>query len=176
MSFISIPDSLIQVGKSITRTLMKTYVKDSLDDLDSRMSALEGASGKIIIFDEIVLNASSLSGGGTITGLDLFRAASDFNLTEAKVWIFTKGALTGNLEIDIQVSSSADFTSSNSVFTTKPKIVYSTASDYDESANAVFNVSFQSVSIGDYLRLDVSEVPSGGSIGKFGVYIIGEAV
>ena len=36
MAFITLPDSLIQVGKTITRTLFKTYIKDNLDDLDTR--------------------------------------------------------------------------------------------------------------------------------------------
>ena len=175
MAFTTIPDSIISVGKSITRTLFKTYIKDNLDDLDSRITTVEGAAGKIVVFDEVVINASALSSGGTVTGLDMWRASADFSLTDAKVYIFTKGSLTGNLEFDIQKSSSADFTSSVSVFTTKPKIVYSTASDYDESSNAVFDGTNKEISAGDYLRLDVSELTSGGTIGRFGVYLIGEA-
>ncbi|MCK5375381.1 MAG: hypothetical protein KAJ40_08850 [Alphaproteobacteria bacterium] len=173
MAFSTLPDSLIQVGKAITRTLFKTYVKDNLDDLDSRMTTIEGSASKIIIFDEVVINASSL--GSTITGLDVYRAASAYDLTDAKVYIFTKDGLGGTLEIDIQKSSSADFTSSVSVFTTKPSIVYSGASDYDESANTVFDATNKSILAGDYLRLDVTSLPTGGSIGKFGVYLIGEA-
>jgi hypothetical protein len=173
MAFTTIPSGSLDVGDPLKKELMD-LIKSNQDDLDSRVSAVEGNAGKIVIFNEVVLNAASLSGGGTITGIDLYRAESNFNLTDAKVYIFTKGSLTGNLEIDVQLSSSADFTSSNSVFTTKPKIVYSTASDYDESANTVFNGTYQSITAGQYLRLDVSEVPSAGTIGKFGIYFIGE--
>ena len=173
MAFTTIPASDLDIGDPLKKELLD-LIKSNQDDLNSRITAVEGSAGKIIIFNEIILNAATLSGGGTITGVDLYRAESDFNLTDAKVYIFEKGSLTGNLEIDVQLSSSADFTSSNSVFTTKPKIVYSTASDYDESANTVFNGSYQSITAGQYLRLDISEVPSAGTIGKFGVYFIGE--
>lgn len=174
MAFTTIPLSLIAVGKSITRTLWSTYLKDSLDDLDTRLATLEGSVGKIIPFDEIVISAATLASGGTITGLGYWRAPSGFNLTGAKVYIFTKGSLTGNLEIDFQVSSSADFTSAVSVFTTKPKIVYSTASNYDESTNAVFDATAKIITEGEYLRFDVTELPTGGNISKFGIYLIGE--
>lgn len=174
MAFSTLPDSIIQVGKALTRTLFKTYIKDNLDDHESRLSDVEASIGKIVVFDDLVINAASLESGGAITGLDVFRAPSDFNLLDAKVYIFEKGSLTGNLEIDFQVSSSADFTSSVSAFTTKPKIVYSTASDYDESANAVFDNTNKVIEEGDYIRFDVTELPTGG-LGKFGVYLIGEA-
>lgn len=174
MAFTSIPDSLIQVGKAITRTLWKTYVKDNLDDLNTRAAALEASVNKIIIFDEIVLNAAGLKDGGTITGLDIYRVPNDFSLTDAKLFIFEKGALTGNLEMDIQKSTTPDFTTSISVFTTKPKIDYSTASDFDESSNTVFNSTNQQVVEGDYLKFNITELPSSGPIGKFGIFLVGE--
>lgn len=173
MAYTSIDTNDLDIGSPIKKELLD-LIKSNEDDLDSRATALEGNANKIVIFNEIVRNAATLSGGGTVTGLDLYRCEGDFNLTDCKIAIFTKGSLTGNLEIDVQIASSADFTSSNSVFTTKPKIVYSTASDYDESANTVFNPSYQSVSAGDYLRLDISELPSGGTISKFIIYFLGE--
>ena len=174
MAFNTISSSLIAVGKAITASLFTT-VKDNFDDLDTRMTGLEGAAGKIIIYDEIVVNAATLASGGTITGLDIWRSPSTFNLTDAKVYIFTKGSLTGNIEIDVRISSSPDFTANVSAFTTKPKVVYSTASDYEVSANTVFDNTNKVISAGDYIRLDISELPGGGTIGKFGVYLIGEA-
>lgn len=174
MAYVSIPSSLRQVGKA-TRKELFDQIHDNLEDLNTRSTVLEGNAGKIIVFSEIVLNASSLGSGGTITGLDMYRAAANFTLTDAKVWIFTKGSLTGTLEIDVQVSSSADFTSSVSVFTTNPSIDYSTASDYDESSNSVFDNTNKEISAGDYIRLDVSELPANGTLGKFGIYLIGES-
>lgn len=174
MAFNSLPDSLIQVGKAITRTLFKTYIKDNLDDLNTRTLALEGSVNKIVIFDEIVINAATLESGGTITGLDVYRVPSDFQLTDAKIFIFQKGSLTGTLEMDIKKSSTPDFTSATSVFTTQPSIDYASASDYDESNNTVFNVGAQSVVEGEFLRFDITELPSGGTLTAFGVYLVGE--
>ena len=175
MAYNTIPSTLIQVGKAITRTLFSTYIKDNLDDLNSRILTVEATGGKVIIFDEIVINAATLESGGSISGLDIYRIPSSFDLIDAKIYIFEKGSLTGNLEMDIKVSSSADFTSAVSVFTTKPKIDYSTASDYDESTNAVFDITNKVMTAGEYLKLDITELPANGSIGKFGVYLIGEA-
>jgi hypothetical protein len=173
MAFTTIATSALDVGDPVTKELLD-LVKSNEDDLDTRMTAVEGSTGKVVIFNEVVINAATLTAGGTVTGLDLYRAESAFNLTEAKVYIFEKGSLTGNLEIDIQLSASADFTSSNSVFTTKPKIVYASASSYDESANTVFNGTYQSITAGQYLRLDISELPAGGNIARIGIYFIGE--
>jgi len=172
MAFTSIPDSIIQVGKAITRTLWKTYVKDSLDDLNTRTLGLESTAGKIFVYDEIVKNTSSMS---SYAGLDIWRAPAGFSLTDAKIYIFTVGALTGTLEMDIKKSSSPDFTAAVSVFTTKPSIDFSTASDYDVSTNAVFDSTNKIISTGDYLKLDMTSMPSNGIVGQFGVYLIGEA-
>lgn len=171
MAFNSIPSSLIQVGKAITRTLFSTYVKDNLDDHESRLASLEGTAGKIVIFDELISNATSFS---TLTGLAMYRAASDYTLTDCKIAIYTKGSLTGTLQIDIKVSSSTDFTSAVSVFTTKPSIAYAGASNYDESTNAVFDLTNKVISAGDYLRFDITSMPASGTLGKFNVYLIGE--
>lgn len=173
MAFTSINTNDLDVGDPIKKELLD-LIKSNQDDLDTRVTGLAANANKIVIFNEIILNAASYGSGATVTGLDLYRCESDFNLTDCKIWIFEKGSLTGNLEIDIQVSSSADFTSSSSVFTTQPLIDYSTASSYDESTNTVFNPSFQSVSTGDYLRLDITELPASGTLGKFGIFFIGE--
>jgi len=171
MAFITMPDSLIQVGKAITRTLFKTYVKDNLDDLDSRVSSVEGAVSKIVIFDEIVINAATLESGGSVTGLDIFRVPSGFTLIDAKVYMFLKGSLTGTLQMDVQKSTSPNFSSSVSVFTTKPSI---TVNNYAVSSNSVFNGAAVVVE-GDYLRLDITTLPGGGNISSFGVFLIAEA-
>lgn len=173
MPFISIPDSLISVGKAVTRTLFRTYVKDNLDDLNSRVLSIENTQGKLVIFSEIVINASSFS---TLSGLAVYRVPESYILQDCKIWIFEKGALTGNLEIDIKKSSSPDFTSASSVFTTEPLINIGTASNYAESTNAVFNVSQSTVNEGDYLRFDILSMPTNGTLGKFGIYLTGEAL
>lgn len=174
MSFSSIPSSIIAAGKSATTTLF-SLIKSNQDDLNTRLTLVEAGANKIIVFDNLVINAATLASGGTATGIALWRAPSNFTLTDARVYIFTKGSLTGNLEIDFKKSSTPDFTSSVSVFTTKPKVVYSTASDYEVSSNAVFDATNANISQNNFIRFDVTELPSGGSIGKFGIVLYGEA-
>lgn len=174
MAFSSIPDSLIQVGKAITRTLFKTYIKDSLDDLDSRINTIEGSASKIIIFDDLVRNAATLVNSSTITGIAYYRVGSSISLTDCKIGIFTKRSLTGNLRVDIKKSSSLDFSSAVSVFTTQPEIDYGTASNYDESANAVFDNVNKDLQDGDYIRFDVTSLPSDDALGNFTIYLIAE--
>ena len=172
MAFLTIPDSIIQVGKALTRELFKTYIKDSLDDLDSRVGLVEGSVNKIVIFDGLVSNASSAT---SLTGILFHRVQSGFNLTDCKVAIFNKGSLTGTLSVDVQKASSPDFTSSVSVFTTAPSIDFSTASSYDESSNAVFSLTNKVLVEGDYLRIDVTSLPTSGVLSRFQLFLIGEA-
>lgn len=171
MAFNSIPSSLIQVGKSITRTLWSTYVKDSLDDLDSRMTQVEQSAGKIIIFDELVYIPSA---GSSVTNIARYRAASSYDLTDCKVAVGLVSGLTGTLEVDIKTAASPDPTSATSVFTTKPSVAYSGASNYDESSNAVFDLTNKVITAGEYIFLSFSSLPSGGAAGAIQIYLIGE--
>ena len=171
MAFSSLSSTLIQVGKAIKAEIFST-LKSNQDDLNTRLSTVEALAEKVIVFDGIVLNASSAT---SLTGLGLYRVANSFTLLDAKVGVFDiSGGFTGNLEIDILKSSSADFTSGVSVFTTKPSLDFSTASSYDESTNTVFDVNNNDVVEGDYLRLDVTQLPNE-VLGRFVVYVIGES-
>lgn len=170
MAFSSLSSALIAVGKPIVASIFST-LKSNQDDLNTRLSTVEASVNKIIFFDGTMINASDYA---SATGLIFHRVTASIDLTDAKVAIFDKGAVSsGTLEIDIQKASSPDFTSSVSVFTTKPSLDLSVASNYTESSNAVLSVSNKALSEGDYIRLDVSSLPSG--LGKFQIYVIGEA-
>ena len=170
MAFNSIPDILIQVGKAVKRDIF-TLVKDNDDDLNSRLNTLESNANSNLIYSGLITNAVSAN---SFSGLMIHRVETSINLIDCKIAIFTKGSLTGILEVDIQRSSSPDFTSSVSVFTTRPSIDYSTAIDYAESSNAVFDNGQIALSEGDYLRLDVTSLPTSGVISKFVFYLNGE--
>lgn len=171
MAFSTISSTVIQVGKAITGSLW-TNVKDNFDDLDSRLTTVEGATNKIVVFDSTVVNASAST---TLTGLAHYRAQAAFDLTDCKIGIFTKGSLTGTLQIDIKKSSTLDFTSSVSVFTTKPSLAWASISNYEESSNAVFDATNKTLAEGDWLRFDVTSMPASGVLGAFTLYLIGEA-
>lgn len=146
-------------------------IKDNFDDHESRISALEANDKRIIVFNATVYNAASFS---TATGLAFYRAIQDFTLTEAIITIFTKGSLTGTLEIDIKKSTSLNPVGFGSVFTTKPSITYASASDYDDSINAVFDITNKSVAQDEWLRFDISQTPASGIISKFHLILKGE--
>jgi len=173
MAFSSIPDSIIQTGKAITRTLFKTYVKDNLDDLNSRVLSVENTQGKLVIFNEIVVNSASFS---DLTGFAVYRVPEAYTLIDCKIYIFDKGSLTGTLEVDIKKSATSNFTGAPSVFTTEPAINVGTSPSYTVSSNAVFNGSQSGVVEGDFLRFDITSMPTNGTLGKFGIYLIAEAV
>lgn len=170
MAFISIPSALIQVGKPLIKLLFD-YIKDDLDDLDSRVGLVEGSAFKKEVYDHVL---RSRGNSATLTGFNVTRMDSAFDLTDAKVIIGDiTGSFTGTLEFDIRKSSTRDFTTSVSVFTTKPSIDMTTAVDYQESVNAVFDTNNNSVVEGDWLRLDISSMPSP-RLNCFNVYLIGE--
>lgn len=171
MAFQVINSSEIEVGDPIKAELF-TKIKNSLDDHETRLSSQESSQKRIIIFDSLILNAASAN---SFTGLMAANAPQDLILTDCYVQIFEKGSLTGALEIDIKRNTTPDNTGMVSVFTTKPKITYASASDYDKSVNQVFNPSQSTITSGHHLRLDITELPASGVIGRFIVYLIGEA-
>ena len=171
MAFTTLPDSLIQVGKAVTRTLFKTYIKDNLDDLDSRMTSIEGSAGKIVVIDCLVYVPTT---GSTLAVFARYRAASAYNLTDCKVAVGPVSGLTGTLEIDVKTANSPDPTSATSVFTTKPSVAYSGASAYDESSNAVFDATNKVITAGEYIFLEFTSLPSDGPAQDVHIYLIGE--
>lgn len=170
MAYSAITSTEVQVGKPVTSSLF-TKVKDNFDDHESRILAVEAVTSQVVIFNFPILTAVTAS---TLTGVTYWRCPFDVTLTDCKVVAYEIGSLTGDLELDVKKNTSPDSTGMTSVFTTQPSLDYGTASDYDESSNAVFDASEQDVSAGEWLRLDITSLPSGGVVGKFNVYLVGE--
>lgn len=170
MAFEVINSAEIEVGDPVKAELF-TKIKNSLDDHETRINAQESSANRVIIFDALILNAVSAN---TLTGLMAGNAPQQITLTECYVQIFEKGSLTGTLEIDIKRNTTPNNTGMTSVFTTKPKITYASAADYDKSSNQVFNGAQATITAGDHLRLDITQLPGSGTIGKFIVYLAGE--
>jgi hypothetical protein len=168
MAFDSIASSLYEVGKAIKKELFQKIVLNQAD-INSRTQILEQGAAKIEIWNDRFLISNP---GSSLTGVDLWRAPSEFTLLDAKVGIFEESGITGILEMDIQKSVDLNPANFSSVFTTKPSLDFSATSDYDESSNAVFDVAEQTVAAGSWLRLDISSIPT--PIGGFTVYLIGE--
>ena len=170
-TFVTLDSSLLDVGDPVKKEIFD-QIKCNEDDLDSRLTLQEQGASKVKVFIQKVINASPAT---TITELDLFQATADFTLTEFKIQIFETGTLTGTLEADVKKSTTTPATGSfTSVMATKPSIDLGLASDYDESNNAAFDSGQIDVSDGDFLRLDITSLPTGGVFGEFLVKVFGE--
>ncbi len=169
MAFATLNNVLIEVGKAIKKEIFQT-LKDNQDDLQARLSIIEAGTSKVVIFNFPVFNAASAS---KFTGLTYWRVPFDFSLLDAKIGIYTKGALVGTLEMDIQKGATRDPAGMSSVFTTLPSLVMAAAADYEDSANAVLDAGQQDLSTGDFLRFDITQLPTP-VIGAFQIFLIGE--
>jgi hypothetical protein len=165
--FTTIPSSLINVGKAVKKEIF-TLIKGNLDDHETRLNNLEVSSGRQVIFNGLISPAAI----GIFEGVAYYTVTAPLTITEATIQIFEKDGLTGNLEIDIQGSTSTDPSGFSSIFSTKPKIEYPAVSDFNKSSNGV--ISGGSFDIGDVIRFDITEMPSGGLIDKFIINVFGE--
>jgi hypothetical protein len=171
MAFSTIASAAISVGSAIKKELWDK-VKGNSDDHESRINTLEVVATKVPVIKFYVLNASAFS---TATGLYYYESDINFTITNAFVRIFEKGTLTGFFEVDIKKSTTnLDGPSFVSIFTTKPKIDFSTAADYDASTNQVFDVGQISVATGDFIRFDITQAPTSGVMSKFLLTVYGE--
>lgn len=171
MAYSPIDSSTIAVGKPIKKELWDK-VSGNDADFNSRINNLETIAVKVPLFKFFFLNAQVFS---TATGLNYYEADASFTITNASVRIFEVGSLSGFFEFDIKRSvTDLDGTSFVSIFTTKPKIDFSTATDYSESINQVFDVGQIDIEAGEFLRLDITQMPTSGVMSKFILNVYGE--
>jgi len=171
MAFSTIASAAIAVGAAIKKELWDK-VKNSFDDHEARINTLETVATKVPVIKWYVLNGSSFS---TATGLHYYESDIDFTITSAFIRIFEKGTLTGSFEVDIKKSTTnLNGASFVSIFTTKPKITMSGASDYDASTNQVFDAGQIDIAVGDFLRFDITQAPTSGVMSKFLLTVYGE--
>lgn len=171
MAFTSIVSSTIAVGKAIKKELWD-IVKGNFDDHESRLNLVETNATKVNVFKFDFRNAASFS---ALTGAYYFEADQDFTITDGYIRIFETGSLTGDLEIDVKKSTTdLDGASFTTIFTTKPSVDFDTAADYSASTNQVFDPGQVSIQAGDFLRVDITAMPTGGVLGKFLFTVYGE--
>jgi hypothetical protein len=172
MPFVTIPSGSIDIGDPITKDLWDK-VKANEDDLNTRLTAVEGSAAKIEVFDGNVYLGVLAS---TLTGIFYYVAKENFTLTACRLRIYEKAPITGGtLEIDVKVNGTFNDTGMASVFTTRPSVNFATASDYDFSTNQVFDNTKINITANQVLRIDITSLPStGGFLGKFYLQFYGE--
>lgn len=151
MAYTPINASTYQVGKAVKEELISAIV-DNLDDHESRIIAVEGVAKKVVIVDELVINAGQYGGTAQIERVAVWRAPQAFNLVTAQLTVFEAGT-AGTLEIDLLKGTS--LASMVSVFATKPSVAFG-AGNNAVSTNALF--STVAVAANDYLKLNITSL------------------
>ena len=168
MAFSPINNTQIQPSKAVKTELFKK-IKDNFDDHETRISnALVGTS-KIEIFNLDVFNSSN---SASMTGLIYHKCIQNFRVTSVEIQIYEKGTLiSGFLELDVKKNSTPDNTGMTSILNILPKIDFSTANDYDSNAGTL-NPTLQTLTVGEFLRLDITQIPN--NLSKFRIVVYGE--
>ena len=141
-------DKVYLTANALNKTLKQAIIDGDLGG---------GASTSVYeIFNTTVTIGTSAS---TATGLLHFRAPALLTITSIVVQIFEKnGVSSGTLEVDIKKNSSPDNIGMTSIFSVKPSFNFSTAPNYSTSSGTM---STSAVTSGDFLRLDLTSIPSG---------------
>lgn len=170
MPFSAISSAAVQVGKAITAGLFGK-VRTNLDDHEARLAALETSSSLVPIFDETVYNVSAAA---SLTGVIFHKVTVAVRITKVQVQIFEKGSIvSGLLTVDAKKAATLGAVFS-SILTAGASLNYATAANYD-SADATINSSLNSLSVNQFLRIDVTALPTV-PVGKFRILVYGELV
>lgn len=161
MAFVTIPSSIIQSGDPTTQELFG-YIKENLDDHETRILSLEGGS-----------NVNYVPGHWNVQGdysqvTPLVQAGVvriPFNLTilGGRVLVLTAGA-SGDTEIDFLYKRGAG--SWTSIFSTQPSVNFSSG-DYAIGSGVLDETSLL---IGDLLRMDITASQGGNPYGLVGLF------
>lgn len=169
MVFEEILSSEIEVGKAVKAELF-TKAKNSLDDHELRLSAVETSSLLTEIFDVDIWNAGAVT---SLTNLLMYKAKKALRVTKVELQIYTKGSISsGIIELDVKKATSLDPSFFATIMSTTAKINFATAANYDLNDGTIDSTQ-NSLNAGDYLRCDILSLPST-PVGKFRIVVYGE--
>lgn len=169
MSFVTINSASIEVGDALKAELF-TQIKDNFDDHETRIQSLAAGTAKVSLINEDIYVGSTAS--ALLTGVYYYEVLQACTVVEGSIQLFTKSpATSGSLVVDIKKNTTTDPSGFTSLFSSAPTIDVASVSDYGRRTGTI-NTSYQSLSVGDILRVDVTGLPSG--LQKFRVTLIGE--
>lgn len=156
MSYNSITNTEIASGEPVLNTT-QTKIKENFENLNSRVSTLEG--GGSVVYAPIILRINGSygeSGDLTIPSLGILKTTCNFNMIITGVRLLIDNAgVSGTTQVDVQYKRGAG--SWTSVFTTKPSVSYSSGDD-SVSTNGVLDAGEVSILAGDLIRLNIDSV------------------
>lgn len=170
MPFTTIPSGWLDIGDPTKKEIFD-YIKNNEDNLDTRLQSVEAASSTVEVFNFDLRNATNFT---TLSNLYRKYITRPQTLNDCFIQIYACGSLTGTIEVDILKASSLNGTYS-SVFTTKPSIDVGVVADYGKSTNQVFSVSQVDLIAGDYLKLNITSMPVGGTLSQLKILLTSEA-
>jgi hypothetical protein len=149
MAFVTIASSAIATGEPVTNTLL-TQIKDNEDDLNSRLSTVEGSNN---IFAPLFF---TIVGNGQVKdGLMFWRVPFDITLLGARTQIMeVNGSVSGTFSIDIEKKTGAG------AFGTILSSVISTSSGTLYTLNSG-TLSTTALTAGDIVRINQDSVMTG---------------
>jgi len=114
-----------------------------------------GGTTPLEIFNVTITKGSNAT---SVLGVLHFKASEDLQISYFRAQIFEKGATaSGSLTVDVKKNTSPDSVGMTSVFSVLPSFNFSTISDYAQSSGTL---STTTVLQGEYLRLDLTSIPS----------------
>ena len=147
MAFSPIPQALIEIGKAIKKELWQT-TKDNLDDLDSRVSDLEGGATATLPLDFYIWGE-----GGVDDDVARLRCPFNITITGARLRVGT----AGSTEVDILVDTGSGY----STILGSGNLILASASGDDAEVVAA-SLAVTEVDGGDTFRLDVKGIQTAG--------------
>ncbi len=156
MSFIPVTTNEIATGEPVSNNV-QTKVKENLDNLNARVTTLEG--GGSTVYPPIIMRVNGSygeSGDLAIPAVGLLKTTLNFNLTVTGArLIIDQAGISGVTEVDIEYKRGAG--SWTSIFTTKPSVSYTAGNDAT-STNAQLDAGQVNLQAGDLVRLSISSV------------------
>lgn len=169
MAFVTINSASIEVGDALKAELF-TQVKDNFDDHETRIQSLAAGAVKISLINEDIYVGSTAS--ALLTGVYYVEVLQACTVVEGSIQLFTKSpATTGSLVVDVKKNTSTNPSGFTSLFSSAPTIDVASVPDYGRRTGTI-NTSYQSLSVGDILRVDVTGLPAG--LQNFRVTLVGE--
>lgn len=158
MAFTTINPAAILPGEPVTSDLF-TDIKDNFDDHEARLVALATGSAKVELMNEkIFIGANSTA---QLTGFHDKEILQAGIVVEGSIQLYLKApATTGSITLDVKKNTTTNPAGFNSIFTVLPTLNVATAADY-QKASGTINPTYQTLAVGDILRLDITSLPVG---------------
>jgi hypothetical protein len=176
MSYNTIPETWINVGKAIKRRLF-TYIKNNFDNHEGRINQLETNAQKVNVFNFEVMGYINDYTAYELTGIATYEAINPFNLTEARLILMNSPSspntsTSGSLEIVLEKSVDGGITWYNVLATVVSIPDGENTTGYISEA-AEFLDGEELINTGDIIRVNV--VSKKDVQGSFLIQVHGEA-